>query len=1147
VNWNCPAFGGDLVRRLLSDSESASKRSIEKKTAFLSAAALITVSLFTASATAAEPDFAAPNAVPSSTASAMIARQKSISIPMFFEPNQGQSDPRVRFLAHGEGYGLFLTADEALLTLRPTAGIGQPGPVGKQTAVIEMHLAGANAGAEISGAELLPGKSDYFIGNDRSKWRQGIPQFGRVEYRSVYPGVNLDYYGNQEQLEYDFHVAPGADPKQIALTFSGADVRIDSGRDASGTGDLVLSTPNGEMRFRAPHIYQLSNGGQPGASREMTVAGGFQQLADGKIGFSIGAYDHNRELVIDPVLGYSTYFGPGPEGFVKIAVDAGGNVYLAESTSASGLPTNPSDPPASPLSSTLVGATNIFVAVLNISNPPTTQLLYGAYLGGSDVDQLAGVAVDSQQNIYLAGTTTSGSSFPTVNGIPPAGTLVSGTPHGFLSRIGLNLTYSLTFSTVLAGNGSDTVTGLAIDTGCGSSKTCNAYVTGNTTSSNVASSTAPFPASTNGFQLVSNSPGNPQFFASQINVFGSGAPSMLYSTYFGGGYPVSAIAVGGGIAVDSSSNMYFSGTTNMLNAVPSGAGYAPFPIINGQQSCLNESGQTSCGTQTATTVTDGFVAKINPTLSGSLSNPAYSTYVGGAGQDTISAITVDTSGNAYITGTTTTTTPFVCQNSCLAAYQDTFSGSQDAYIAEIQNITGTPLQYFSYLGPGGPAGGSGVAGGNDIKVDSAFGVHVAGYVAGASGQPPAAPALLGVSSGDTPNPGGGYDAFVSLIYASGLVTGNYFGYFGGSGTEYGTGIALDSNNVPYVAGTTLSSNFPVSANAYLNTPTGSGANSFVTQILPLSSVSFTTPAPTPAPYPAQAGTADIFSFNITNAGPDTASNVFFLAQLQAGLSATTTTAIISTGSGTCGTLNQINNTISCTITTLPVCTGTCTSNAQVQVSATAPSTANFSQLLVNAQLSSIGSSQVSTQSQKSPVVDFTVQASTPTAVTAGQLITININFCPNNSTYGYNGTITPSQSTTPSMVTASSPVFSPTTVPLTGTACGSTTLNIQTVARPVTNTGLFRHGSFYAAWLPIGGLSLVGFGFSATRRRRWLAGAALGMIAGIIVLQSACGSSSTSVTTQTGTAAGTYTITITGAAGSTGSDSHQIPVSVRVN
>ncbi len=177
---------------------------------------------------------------------------------MFFEPNQGQTDPQVKFMARGAGYGLFLTADEAVLELQqpvPSPRTATAIPAPKPNSWIRMKLAGANASARVSGTSPLPGKSNYFIGDDRSQWRSGIPQFARVQYQAVYPGVDLVYYGNQGQLEYDFRVAPGADPNQIALNFTGASAHIMPANSADA-GDLVLSTANGDIRFHAPHVYQ---------------------------------------------------------------------------------------------------------------------------------------------------------------------------------------------------------------------------------------------------------------------------------------------------------------------------------------------------------------------------------------------------------------------------------------------------------------------------------------------------------------------------------------------------------------------------------------------------------------------------------------------------------------------------------------------------------------------------------------------------------------------------------------------------------------------------------------------------------------------------------------------------------------------------
>src|SRR5208337_4263915 len=327
----------------------------------------------------------------------------ALSLPMFFEPNQGQTAPQVKFMARGAGYGLFLTADEAVLKLQqsvPGPRTATPVPSPKPASVIRMKLEGANSSAQVSGTSPLPGKSNYFIGNDHSKWRQDIPQFARVQYQAVSPGVDLVYYGDQGQLEYDFRVAPGAEPNQIALSFTGASAHIVPG----ASGDLVLSTANGDIRFHAPHVYQPATPGSGNSSgnvsgnAEKTVAGSFRQLADNKIGFTIGDYDHSRELVIDPVLSYSSYLGAGGESLVKIAINAAGYMYVAGSTTSAyffPIPTNPLNPP--PPLQTCLGeplvvastcppstAQNIFIAEINpFPQAGYPQLLYATYLGGS--------------------------------------------------------------------------------------------------------------------------------------------------------------------------------------------------------------------------------------------------------------------------------------------------------------------------------------------------------------------------------------------------------------------------------------------------------------------------------------------------------------------------------------------------------------------------------------------------------------------------------------------------------------------------------------------------------------------------------------------------------------------------------------------
>ena len=1075
---------------------------------------------------------AAHNALPS----------KSLSLPLFFEPNQGQTAPQVKFLARGAGYGLFLTADEAVLRLQPSAASAQHSATRSQrepSSVIRMRLDGANSSARISGASPLPGKSNYFIGNDPSKWHHDIPQFARVQYEAVYPGIDLVYYGDQGRLEYDFRVAPGADPNQIALSFKGASARIYS-------GDLLLATGQGDVRFHAPRIYQ-----QDGKVQK-AIVGSFRQLADNKIGFAIGTYDHARELVIDPVLSYSTYLGgSGTESLVSIAVDSSGDIYVAGTTDSADFPVTDS--------SAKTGLKNIFISKINATQTPASaQLVFSHYLGGNDTDLAAGIGVDSNFSIYVAGTTTS-TNFPTTSNAFQTSAAVAGT-HGFLSKLGFSAgTYDLSYSTYLAGNGTDNVTGLAID-----SSDQNAFVTGDTTSTNPASDG--FPANPNAFQPCPFGPGGtcpasgpPQFFASKINTGGSGPLSMLYSTYFGGGNPATATSVGGSIAVDASGNMYFTGTTNMLPTV-GGNGEAKFPLFNAQQSCLDEAANHGTCTLSNPTATDAFVAKINPNAAGS--SPLYSTYVGGSGDDVAyvgssgdnvgSGIAVDSSGNAYLTGTTDST-DFIpssiiaasfqqCLNNTAAATPCPTSSAKDAFIAKIGNAVSSgvfPLNYATYIG------GTGDDSGEAIQVDSVQAARVTGSTASPD---------LQLTTNALQTYGGGGDAFVALISTtlSGRGVADLLTYLGGGQLDQGSGIALDIYGATYVAGTTQSSQssvppFPITLTTAYQPQLKGPQDAFVSKIGASSGLALTAASTSPSPNPVAAGTQVAFTFDITNTGPDTASLLIFTATVPTTGLASTPTAKVTSGSGNCTAAQGA--TIICDIPTLAVCTTTpppC-SPAAVEVDVTPSITSHGPQVSVSGVAGANGATTgTTTVTQTANIVDFAISASTSTpTINAGDTATIQVVFNP-TSNLGYNATITPAQTTSPSMVTATTPVFNPTTVTLSGSASATTTLSIATVARPVTVGSLLRRGSFYAAWLPIGGLSLVGLGIGAGRKRcRWLAGAVLCLIAGAVMLQSGCGSSSSGVSTGGGTQAGIYIITITGSAG-TGA-SHNTQVQLQVN
>src|SRR5208337_802676 len=419
-------------------------------------------------------------------------------LPLSFEANQGQVRGPVKFLSRGRGYTIFLTHDEAVLALRKSSvvsgqssvgtrqhsGVRTQEPEGKSGqratdngarttgSVLRMKLVGANTKATVTGAEELPGKSNYFIGNDPKKWRTNVPTYANVRYQDVYPGVGLTYYGNQgDQLEYDFVVAPGADPNQIKLSFAGADgMRVDA-----ASGDLVLKVGDDEVRFRKPVVYQPAvaavydrrRRSQSAATAELD--GAFIVASNNELGFRVAGYDPKRALVIDPVLSYSTYLGGSDQDVgYGIAVDAAGDAYVTGSTASTDFPT------ANPLQPSYAGGPyDVFVAKLN---PAGSALVYSTYLGGTSEDDGYAIAVDSAGNAYVTGTTAS-TNFPTVNPLQATNKAAAATTGQTAFVAKLNPAGSaLLYSTYLGGSDQDVGYGVAVDSAG------NAYITGQTLS-----------------------------------------------------------------------------------------------------------------------------------------------------------------------------------------------------------------------------------------------------------------------------------------------------------------------------------------------------------------------------------------------------------------------------------------------------------------------------------------------------------------------------------------------------------------------------------------------------------------------------------------------------------------------------------------
>src|SRR5882672_6736380 len=320
-----------------------------------------------------------------STVSAAKADPKWIEaygkLPLSFEENQGQTAREVRYVSHGNGYELFLTPQEAVLALRPgTAHDLSPlhraayiraiheARRTSQMTVIRMHLDGANPEPQMFGTDRLPTKVNYFIGNDPKNWHTDLRSYAGVKYAEVYPGVDLVFYGKQRRLEYDFVVAPGADPQAIALRVAGArKMRINS------HGDLVLGVSGGEVELQKPVVYQIIKG------ERREIAGRYTMAGNHRVSFAVGSYDRSEPLVLDPVLNYSTYLGGtgiGNDIGYAIAVDSSGDAFVAGQTVTVDFPTT---------SGAVVTSKNpnsgaAYVAELN---PAGTQLLYSTYLCGT--------------------------------------------------------------------------------------------------------------------------------------------------------------------------------------------------------------------------------------------------------------------------------------------------------------------------------------------------------------------------------------------------------------------------------------------------------------------------------------------------------------------------------------------------------------------------------------------------------------------------------------------------------------------------------------------------------------------------------------------------------------------------------------------
>ncbi|MGA9307972.1 MAG: SBBP repeat-containing protein, partial [Candidatus Sulfotelmatobacter sp.] len=879
-------------------------------------------------------------------------------LPLIFEPNQGQADPQVKFLAHGAGYSLFLDANSAVLAMQtaPSSSSSSASAAQSSEQFVRMKLVGANSAAALAGADALPGKSNYMIGKDSQKWHSGIPQFGGVHYAGVYPGIDLLFYGNQGHLEYDFRVAPGANAAQAELEFDGTSkLKLKVSR-----GDLILTGKNdGGLRLRAPQVYQRDG------DRHLPVTGRFVLRAANRVGFEIGPYDRSRELIIDPLLDFSTYFGGnGTETSPSVAVNGNGNIYIVGSTQgslASSFPdaTTTTQTLIGPLTLTDTSPSHIFVAEINPSQPPS--VLYETFIGGTGSDSSVGIGVDAGGNAYLVGNTSS-TDFPTF-GLP-----YQTAPETKINCVGLPTCNSvfvsvlnpagsaLIYSSYLSGNGDDQASGMTIDT------KGDVFLTGTTTSQDVPSLTDAFPATY--FPVpIQQKPGTSlQFFVTEVDTKNpNSVGGIAYSTYFGGTTPTPVATncgappcnVGGGIAVDATGNIYFSGTTNFYNSgqgqFGDGVVGIDFPIVNAYQPCLDTIPPTvltnpyNCSPPTTGGVpypTDAFVAKINP-LGAVGAQLLWSTYFGGVGNETGPDVAIDSgAANVYLTGETNTgatpttlynlptgTTPF---QSCLdtppvtpptGAACPTITATPvpfDAYVARMtnptQNGSGTPinvaLTYFTYLGGTANDSASAVAV-LDSQSTMLNDVVLTGTTASKD-----FPTTIGAFQ-TTLN--GTQNAFFSQINTTTTTqtqVGSFSTYLldlpGGNGVDRGTGIAVDANLNSYIVGDTTSPNFGTKNG--LQTTLNGTRNAFAMELGTASSLSISCLGACVSPNTAivSAGNQVTVTFTVVNSGPDPATNIQVSGNVPLSEGVTFNSATV--GSGTCSAPSS--NGVVCQIPTL---------------------------------------------------------------------------------------------------------------------------------------------------------------------------------------------------------------------------------------
>src|ERR1700722_776503 len=602
---------------------------------------------------------AAASAAPDKATQAKI-KAEYLHVPMAFELNEGQSDPQVKALVRGSGYGLFLTSSESVFVVSP----------GKDEAVVRVRTLGSNPSPKVSGLDRMSSVSNYYVGKDRSKWRKNVANYARVKYDSIYPGVDLVYYGNQQQLEDDYVVAPGADPNSIQFAVDGVrKLRVD--RD----GDLRLETAHGSIYQHKPVIYQQVNGSR----RE--IAGNFV-VRGNQVSFHVGDCDRSKELVIDPSLVFLTYLGGSgtDQGLAITITSQTGFTVVGGSTSSANFPIVSL---AGVTSYPYTGQTDGFLAILYYNaGKNQTNLIDSTYVGGTGgVNVVTSVALDSfevPRFFYVAGYTTS-PNFDVVNAAQP--TYGGGTTDAWVAQLNNTITsfvppYAITtevgFATYLGGSGQDEITGIAVD-----QNSKDVFVTGFTTSTN-------FPTSKGVLQRTS--PGGEDAFVAR---YASGCTAAdndvdgcpiettppgtrIFSTYLGG----TGTDAASGIALGINSS------TGKLTAYISGTTTSPSIPPAAEEPAAGFASQATAGSE-------GFLVALTQAGTATI----FSDLIGSSTTTTkVNAVATDAAGNIYITGNTNDTA-LTLVGPIFKRYQ---GGANDAFIGQYGG--GGAGHVFSFFG-----------------------------------------------------------------------------------------------------------------------------------------------------------------------------------------------------------------------------------------------------------------------------------------------------------------------------------------------------------------------------------------------------------------------------------------------------------------